>query len=91
MENNRGVLIEKADEIKDLYTGCPRKNATDLKNYNGNCFILIIKGLFLFQSAIIRKNFDIFSSSLGDLTAKIKISKLQNCPLVKTRAAALAI
>ena len=46
---------------------------------------------FLLKSAIIRINFDIFSSIFGDLVVKLKISKLQNCPKVKTRAAALAI
>ena len=67
------------------------KNATNLKNSNGNCFILIVKRLFLFKSAIIRMNFDIFLSILGDLAVKLKISKLQNCPYFKTRAAALAL
>ena len=74
-----------------VLTRCPRKNATDLKNSTGNCFILIIKRLFLLKSAMIRMNFDIFSIIFSDLVLKLKISKLQNCPYVKTRAAALAI
>ena len=39
---------------------------------------------------MIRINFGIFSSILGDLVVKLNISKLQNRPLVKTRAAASA-
>ena len=73
------------------YTGFPRKNATDLNNSNGSCFILVSKQLFLLKSAIIRINFDIFSSVFGDLVVKLIIRKLQNCLQVKTRAAALAI
>ena len=76
---------------EDLCTGCPRKNATDLKISNGNCFILIIKRLFLLKSAMIRMNFDIFSVIFRDLVLKLRISKLQNYPYVKTRATALAI
>ena len=72
-------------------TGCPRKNATDLNNFNGSCFILVSKQLFLLKSAIIRMNFDIFSSIFGDLVVKLKIRKVQNCFHVKTRAATLAI
>ena len=72
-------------------TGCPRKNATDLNNSNGSCFILISKQLFLLKSTTIRINFDIFSSIIGNLVIKLKISKAQNCFQVKTRAAALAI
>ena len=53
-----------------LYTGCPRKNATDLKNFKGNCFIPIIKRLFLLKSAMIRMNFDIFSIIFRDLVLK---------------------
>ena len=67
------------------YTGCPRKNATDLNNSNGSCFILIGKQLFLLKSTTIRINF------FGVLVVKIKISKVQNCFQVETRAAALAI
>ena len=66
-------------ELSDYHTGCPRKNATDLKNSCGSCFILIIKQLFLLKSAIIRINFDIFPNIFGDLVVKSKISKLQNC------------
>ena len=72
-------------------TGCPRKNATDLNNSNGSCFILVRKKLFLLKSAIIGINFDIFSSIFGDLVVKLKISKVQNCFHFKTRAATLAI
>ena len=72
-------------------TGCPRKNATDLNNSNGSCFILIGKELFLLKSTTIRINFDIFSSIFDVLVVKIKISKVQNCFQVETRAAALAI
>ena len=72
-------------------TGCPRKNATDLNNSNGSCFILISKQLFLLKSTTIRINFDIFPSIFGVLVVKIRIRKLQNCFKVKTRAAALAI
>ena len=72
-------------------TCCSRKNATDLNNSNGSCFIHVGKELFLLKSAIIRINFDIFSSIFGDLVVKLKISKLQNCLQVKIRAAALAI
>ena len=72
-------------------TGCPRKNATDLKISNGNCFILIIKRLFLLKSAMIRMNFDIFFVIFRDFVLKLKISKLQKCPYVKTRAASIAI
>ena len=70
--------------------GVPEKNATDLNNSNGSCFILVSKQLFLLKSAIIRMNFDIFSSTFGDLVVKLKISKVQNCFHVKTRAATLA-
>ena len=51
-------------------SGCPRKNATDLNNSNGSCFILISKQLFLLKSTTIRINFDIFSSIFGDLVVK---------------------
>ena len=61
-------------------TVSPRKNATGLKTSNGNCFILIIKRLFLLKSLIIRINFDIISSILGDLAVKLKFIKLQNFP-----------
>ena len=74
-----------------IHTGCPRKKATDLNNFNGSCFTLVSKQLFLLKSAIIRINFDIFSNIFGDLVEKLKISKVQNCFQVKTRAAALAI
>ena len=74
-----------------MSTGCPRKNATGLNNFNGSCFILVNKQLFLLKSPIITINYDIFSSIFGDLVAKLKISKIQNCFHVKTRAAALAI
>ena len=72
-------------------TGCPRKNATDLNNFNGSCFILVSKELFLLKSAIIRMNCHVFSSIFGDLVVKLKISKVQNCFHAKTRAATLAI
>ena len=72
-------------------TGCPRKNAKDLKNSNGYCFIIIIKQLFSLKSAMIRIIFDIVSRILGDLVVKFKINKLRSCLYVKTRAAALAI
>ena len=68
-----------------------QKNATNLKNSNGSCFILIGKRLFLLKSAIVGIDFDTFSSIFGDLVVKLKISKLQNCHQVKTRAAASAI
>ena len=73
------------------YTGCPRKNETDLNNSNGSCLILVGKQLFLFKFAIIGINSDIFFSIFGDLVVKLKISKLQNCLQVKTRAATLVI
>ena len=76
---------------QNIDTGCPRKNATDLNNSNGSCFIFVSKQLFLLKSAIIGINFDIVSSIFGDLVVKLKISKVQNCFQVKTRAAALAI
>ena len=60
-------------------TECPRKNATDLQNSNANSFKLIIKQLFLFKYAVIRLNFDIFSSIFGNLVVELKISKLQIC------------
>ncbi len=41
-------------------------------------------------STIIRIDFDTFSSIFGDLVVKLKVSKLQNYPWVKTRAGALA-
>ena len=72
-------------------SGCPRKNATDLNNSNGSCFIFVSKQLFLLKSAIIRIIFDIFFSIFGDLIVKLKISKVQNCFHFKTRAATLAI
>ena len=72
-------------------TECPSKNATDLNNSNGSCFILVSKQLFLLTSAIIRINFDILSSISGDFVVKLKINKVQNCFQVKTRASALAI
>ena len=78
-------------DSKLYYTGCPRKKATDLNNFNGSCFILVSKKLSLLKSAIIRINFDIFSSIFGDLVVQLKISKVQNCFQIKTRAAALAI
>ena len=74
-----------------IYTGCPRKNATDLNNSIGSCFILVSKQLFLLKSAIIRINFDIFSSIFGDFVVILKISKVQNCFQVKTRAATSTI
>ena len=77
--------------VSDKDTGCPRKNATDLNNSNGSCFILVSKQLFLLKSAIIRINFDTVSSIFGNLVVKLKISKVQNCSHVKTRAATLAI
>ena len=46
--------------------GALEKNQTDLKNYDGSCFIFIIKRLSLLKSAIIRINFDTFSSIFGD-------------------------
>ena len=45
--------------------GVPGKDATDLKNSNGSCFILIIKLMILSKSTIIRTIFDIFSSIFG--------------------------
>ena len=68
-----------------------QKNPTDLNNSNGSCFLLVSKQLFLLKFAIIRINFDIFSSIFGDLVIKLKISKVQTCFQVKTRGAALAI
>ena len=38
--------------VREL-TGCPRKNATDLNNSNGSCFILVSKQLFLLKSALL--------------------------------------
>ena len=67
------------------------KNPTDLNNSNKSCLILVSKQLFLLKSAIVRINFDIFSSIFSDMVVKLKISKVQNCIQVKTRAAALAI
>ena len=72
-------------------TKCPEKNETDLNNSNGNCFILVSKQLFLLKSTIIRINFDIFSSIFNDLVVKLKVSNVQNCFQVETRAATLAI
>ena len=77
--------------VSQTSTGCPRKNEADLNNSNGSCFILVSKQLFLLKSAITRINVDIFSSIFGDLVVKLKISKVQNCFQVKTRAAALAV
>ena len=74
-----------------LIPGVPEKNATYLNNSNGSCFILVSKQLFLLKSTIIRMNFDIFSSIFGDSVVKLKISKVQNCFQVETRAAAVAI
>ena len=45
----------------------PQEKVKELKNSNGNCFILIIKRLFLLQSAFLSIIFDIFSSILGTL------------------------
>ena len=59
------------------------KRRNRFENSNGNCFIIIIKRLFLLKSAIIRINFDIFSSTFGDLIVKLEISKLQNYPRSK--------
>ena len=59
------------------HTGCPRKNATDLNNSNGSCFILVSEKLFLLKSAIIRINFDVFSNIFGDLVVKLKSGKLK--------------
>ena len=73
------------------HTGCPRKNATDLSNSNGSCFILVSKQLFLLKFTVIRINFDIFSSIFDGLVVKLKISKVQNCFQAETRAASLAI
>ena len=66
-----------------------QKKRNRFENSNGNCFIFISIDYFYLNLQIIRINFDIFSSILGDLTIKMNISKLQNCPFVKTRAAAL--
>ena len=60
--------------------GVPGKNATDLKILMEDCFILVIKRIFLVKSAITRIKFDIFSSIFGELVVKLKISKVQNCP-----------
>ena len=49
----------------------PDKNATDLKNSNGSCFILVSKQLFSLKSAIVRINFDIFSSIFVDLVEEL--------------------
>ena len=98
---SRGQYRDASDEMRCVQlcqpsptsrrTGCPRKNATDLNNCNGSCFILVNKQLFLLKSTIIRINFDIFSSIFGDLVVNLIISKVQNCFQVETRAAALAI
>ena len=85
------LILECVLQGNLLSTGCPRKSETDLNNSNGSCLILISKQLFLLKSKTIRINFDTFSSSFGDLVVKLKISKVQNCFQVKTRAAALAI
>ena len=63
----------------------------DLKKSNATSFILIIKRLFLLKPAIIRINFDIFCSIINDSVVKLKISKFQNCPEIKTRAAAFVV
>ena len=57
--------------MKDIHTGCPRKNATDLNDSRGSCFILVSKQLFLMKSTNIRINLDMFSSIFGDLVVKI--------------------
>ena len=79
------------DNNNKHHTGCPRKYATDLNNSNGSCLIFVSKQLFLLEPTIIRINFDIFSNIFGDLIVRLKISKVQNCFQIKTRAAALAI
>ena len=58
-----------------------QKKATDLKNSNGNCFILIIKQLFLLKSKIIRLIFSIFSSIFGRLGCKVKNQQTSKLPL----------
>ena len=73
------LQVLQSKRISFPTTGCPRKNATDLKNSNGNCLILITKRLFLLKSAIIRINFDIFTSKkIGDLvrqkSANLKVA-----------------
>ena len=47
------------------------------KFFSANCFQLIIKQLFLFESATVRLNFDIFSSIFGNLAEELNINKLQ--------------
>ena len=86
-----GLLLMISSLKAYLCTGYPRKDATDLNNSKRSCFILVSKKLFLLKSAIIRMNFDIFSSIFGDLVVKLEISKVQDCFHVKTRAATLAI
>ena len=50
---------------------------------NGNCFILIIRRLFLIKSAIIRINFDIFSSIFGELVVTLKSANFKIAPMSK--------
>ena len=52
-----------------------------MNNSNGSCFILVSKQLSLLKSAIIRINFDIFSSTFGDLVVKLNIAK---CKIAST-------
>ena len=65
-----------------LSTGCPRKNATDLKNSNGKCLVHIIKRLFLLKSAIIGIIFDIFCNVLC-LVEKLKSANFKIVPTSK--------
>ena len=59
------VKVHKVEMGCAKHTGCPRRNATDMKNCNRKCFILIIKRLFSLKSAIIRINVVNFPVFLG--------------------------
>ena len=57
-----------------------QKNATDLKNSDGNCLILIMKQLVLLKSAMIRINSDIFSNIFAENQQTSKLPLGQNHP-----------
>ena len=65
----------EVDSGKNSHTGCPKKNATDLKNSDTSCFKLIIELLFFSKFAIIVLNFDIFFRIFEELVKELKINK----------------
>ena len=54
MEKSEMDQITRAAKASSKSTGLSQKNATDMKNSYGNCFMLIVTRLFLLKSVVIR-------------------------------------